>query len=1293
MEMNQRTYPWFEANQVLTPEQLNGVFGYLDEQQRSTRANLIGIGIACGLTIDYDPSLATVRLSAGVGVTSEGYLIVEQKPVTLISRRRYTLPPEYGYRPFIRPGSDPDEQFALWELLEEAPADAPAGTVSLAEVPPDELAGQVVLLFLELRKDGLRNCSPNSCDDLGAEVTATVRRLLIGIDDLDALTDVVRESHEPVVAGAGVLGERLRLPDLRMPRFDVPNSTPVTSEEVLRAFQRPFRRPDRLASATASALTALYRALRGLIADDYDTNPFQDLAVRYEFLDRGPKDVDQVRRLQHYWGLFDDLIAAYDELRWKAADLLCACCPPDWLFPRHLMAGLLDASGRDRSDYRHAWQPSPAVGDCAARAEDVRILFRRLVTMVRSFSARLPGELRITPSRWAAPLSAKAIPYYYAQTDVPPLYEVWDPEKTARRRASQNLGYRSDEYVPPAPPFVTDPLRFELAPNDFLRVEGHLGRNVWTVMEQLLALRRTHRLPFQVVALRTGALDEDVEIDLIRERCRFQDLEALYDALAAELHCFLVKEVRYLYDLPLNYGVERTETPPTLEFLRLRASGFTVKPKTLGRWIDDRIDKVRGASLVAGDWQSAAEGLIAALVALGEAVSDDVRQLDAAEFRTRYEDLQETAAILLELALDKKVKGLEGLPGRLDDILFRCRLAPFQAIADEYLRRVREAKQAQFLGHFLERHPGIQHKAGVPLGGTLVLVYHELAKPIRGPRRLFGLRPERLQGALTGPLLGSSANLAAGGPAAASGLSQANLDAIQEALARLPFNTEVSLNPDIQQLYRNLTGDILIPRQPIPDEATTIYSKAVAELPAGTVIADFFLPYACGSDCGSMVYQLPPPPLRVSARVGCTDPEGQAPATLTVEGARGEVSVQVDGGDFRELAGPLSMTVGDHRVVVRDSAGTESELIQVPVPPPLRVEAGANESEDGRTYTAQVTLGGGTPPYTVSYTADPPVDEPGPMVLAEGISTSPPVSLTSKLTVTVTDTAGCGVEQVVQPPETCDLPCNGDAVREGFRFWLPHPVQRIDVMDIKLETFTITGDEIGTVEPDKGRFTKIVLDSGQIDANDFPDIVAGWLVKINGLIAEAVGSSEWVELTYQAPTGRGFGTLFIDRLACLDVVLRLEVRYSLPEDEAPGEPTHDRVLYFGYTGEGTFVADENADGKASIPVFDVSRSNKCRPDEPPTRHCSETDLGVTIVRSGRSPDRVHFSLESSGQDRPAGYLWEFQGGSPSLSHDEQVDVTFERKEPPEKLIRLMVVTEGGCVVSTERTINVFEEDG
>ena len=46
----------------------------------------------------------------------------------------------------------------------------------------------------------------------------------------------------------------------------------------------------------------------------------------------------------------------------------------------------------------------------------------------------------------------------------------------------------------------------------------------------------------------------------------------------------------------------------------------------------------------------------------------------------------------------------------------------------EFLRRVLQIKIMQQAGFYVLSHPGIQHKAGVPLGGTFILVYHEAEK-------------------------------------------------------------------------------------------------------------------------------------------------------------------------------------------------------------------------------------------------------------------------------------------------------------------------------------------------------------------------------------------------------------------------------------------------------------------------------------------------------------------------------------------------------------------------------------
>jgi len=311
-------FPVFEANQVLTSGHLNDIFEYLDEQTRLTRSNLIGIGIVCGLEIGLDSSNGAIRLSKGCGVTSQGYLIIEPQDVSLVSSRPYTMPADIDYPPFKTADG---AQFNLWELF----AAGEPNTIPL-NADAHFLDDKAVLLFLELKKQGLRNCSPNNCDDKGAEVAATVRRLLIATADLDQIIAAANALGSGLTSGdlGTALSARLNLPDIHVRRFDVVNTGPATAKDVYAAFLTVFRAVQ-LAKATGNALNAAYAAFRPLLLARYPTNPFAAFGSQFNFLDSAPTSATQVRFLQYYVGLFEDLARAYDEFRWKGVDLLCGC--------------------------------------------------------------------------------------------------------------------------------------------------------------------------------------------------------------------------------------------------------------------------------------------------------------------------------------------------------------------------------------------------------------------------------------------------------------------------------------------------------------------------------------------------------------------------------------------------------------------------------------------------------------------------------------------------------------------------------------------------------------------------------------------------------------------------------------------------------------------------------------------------------------------------------------------------------------------------------------------------------
>ncbi|QWV99064.1 hypothetical protein KP005_07210 [Geomonas nitrogeniifigens] len=1003
MKPSQDNFPVFEMNQVLSSAHLNQVFDYLDEQERLTRADLIGIGIVCGLEIplsqDPDGGLA-VLLTKGCGVTSQGYLIVEPEDTPLTGYRQYSPPSDLPYPPFMKD----ENPYPLWELF-------PAGEPDTAPIttPAGFLSDKAVLLFLELKKEGLRNCGMNNCDDKGSEVSVRVRPLLIGINDLREIVAKANAIEDSLSVSelAEALLERLNLPELHLPRVDVPNTAPATSQEVYAAFQAVFT-GEKLVQQTATALTAAYDAFKPLVKQKYPDNPFAGFTGRFGFLDHAPVTTAQVKFLQYYYDLFDDISRALHDLSRKGAELFALCCPPEMLFPRHLMLGVPFPNQVSNPElYRTPFWPSPALSGGEGRLLELEQLFARLVEMAARFSeapplplsgfSRLPtadGTIRITPSRLGdGPLCGKAIPYYYLFSGDPPLYRLWDPEKTRRNQANRNLGYRSDSYQPPAPPFVTNALNYDLEPFNFLRIEGHLGKNYQGVMSTLLTLKSRYRLPIEVIALRTGAFDENVPVDVGKKGCRFQDLEALYETVKAESTCFLCLELQYFYSLPFESRSKITApVKPQLALLAQCAPGFLVQPQTLGRLFEDYLANQPGGvvpeidpniiidflnSQNAGQTNLIIFYVIVYLVKLFEEFAPTLAELDYATFEKRYRDLMRVTEAV-EKEREDAAGGIEGavnllrweeLDDRLEAILYQCRLDVIKALEGEYQDRLREVKQKLYLSAFLRDHPGIQHKAGVPLGGTFIVVYHEAPPRILAPGRgtdLGGLRNRlNVEGRI-----GTGRVTTATSPSGTTSLcAEVEPTAMMDAFDRIGARPEFAADPDIRMVLGAFTGRVPDPGvvRPPASGAADIIEQAVRELPDGTVIADFYLPYLCCSDCAPVQFALPTPPLGFTLQIGCTNANNQAEVTVTPEGGVAPYSVKVDQQDFHPLEGALALTAGPHTLSLRDQEGTVSAPQTIEVPQRLVLgEPRFDCIGDTGEYVALFQISGGTPPYSAN---------------------------------------------------------------------------------------------------------------------------------------------------------------------------------------------------------------------------------------------------------------------------------------------------------------------------------------
>ncbi len=1000
MKPTQDKYPHFEANQVLTSSHLNQVFDYLDEQERLTRANLIGIGIVCGLNFNVETtgSARTIHLSRGVGVGSAGYLLNEPEDIALVSYREYLLPNEVEYPAFMFEDGGVMKQYPLWEMF---PAGEP--NTQLLGNPSTFLNDKVFVLFLELKMEGLRNCSPNNCNDKGEEVTATLRHLLIRITDLEKIIAIAHNLEGDLTVSD--LGEsllaRLNLPDIKLPRWDAPNTFPVTSKNVLNGFHRVFTL-DKISENTGNALSSAYLAFKPLIETAYPDNPFNDFGTKFGFLDNTALTSNQLKFMQYYYGFFEDLLNAYDEFRWKGVELMCACSPSEGLFPRHLMLGPINPSSvANPGIFRSHFIPSPAVSNCEDKIRELQMLFARLVEMVKKFTDSPPlpqsgqtgnfsTQIRVTPDKLAdVALSAKAIPYYYLQNGPPHLFKLWNYDKTSRERANQNLSYRSDEYIPTAPAFVTNPLRYDLEPYNFLRIEGHLGTNYQSALYRILSIKQQYRLPVEVVALRTGTFDEKFIEDIDRQSCHFTDLESQYDRQIGEFIGFLGMNLRYFYDLvyPPAKGLLNSPTPSKLQWFAKWDPDFRVKPNTLGAYYEVAIwpevynkpyfnpdSPVNSILQFIGNAPQQFKELIIIYIIyyiarFPEVLSPNLADINLSLLDEREDHLTRVAEaieikreqLFMESQEDESVVSWEDLDDRLEAMVYGDYSDSIRALYKEYRIRLIDVNKKLYLSHYLQSNPGIQHKAGVPMGGTFILVYHgERADDSN-------ITPQTGDFTIRGQVVAGSNEPVPGSVVLVKGTTTGTTTNASGNFAlriyQLPVTLRVSL-PGFAVLEKLITKEGFYILDLLGDQDTG-NEENETDFFNGEVIADFYLPYLCCSDCPPTQFVLPviPPSLRVE--IACTGEDGTAIVILTPLGGSPPYSLKLDEGSYTELTETITLSPGEYKLTLQDGQGIESVPQKIAIPEMLKLsDPNFDCAGDNNQYVAVIEISGGTPPYT-----------------------------------------------------------------------------------------------------------------------------------------------------------------------------------------------------------------------------------------------------------------------------------------------------------------------------------------
>lgn len=731
------TYPVFESSQVLTSSQLNQVVSYLDQQGRLTRTRLIGMGIVCGLELSYDDSGGDlhVTISKGTAVTSEGYLIKLGKCETSWYRP-YQLPEVVSYAPF----DNTDPSITLFELLREKPEDD-TGVVSL-EDDPDFLGDKFVLLFLETYDNDIKPCLGNTCDEMGIDRIFTVRKLLISKDDLDELLE-----HSANVGN--LYPHKFELPEIVMPRTlfnpeadhsrEFSAFTDHHTTAIQPVFNALFGEKNDDGERAPGTLHQTYSVYDLLLGSEYDLqNPFgtpemNGLINDFDsYIGNASDSGTTTYGIQYFSDFLKDLILAYNEFRGTAFELVSECCSDMSRFPKHIMLGRAVTEAEtpeEAAEYRHGFVQPPIYNHQKYLIEKSISLHKRLLLMVETFSldriqnpdpeSEDADSLRITPSdEKNTPLSRRSIPWYYdikkeaSSAGNESLEQHWNFDNTRRAGPGGNVTAMSYQNQADDPFTITGPLEtplhYDLDSYPFLRIEGLIGRDHGEVLELLQTLQTTFNLPFDMTALQ---LDPDADLLIPDYSCGFEDLQEEYRS-ARSSYCGFTRDIIQL----LKYAVENQgplfgsddETTEDLKNLGDISKSFHNGCMQLPECLD---------TFNFADFQ---QNYKEALQQLLHFILIDKRLLEEIDFNEK-EDSEQIQAI------NGFIQQLSPLLYRFTDMLFYNTFLKLYASfkrREYYLQR-----ETSVFSSYIKKHPGIEHQAGVPKGGTFIVLYNSAEEP------------------------------------------------------------------------------------------------------------------------------------------------------------------------------------------------------------------------------------------------------------------------------------------------------------------------------------------------------------------------------------------------------------------------------------------------------------------------------------------------------------------------------------------------------------------------------------
>lgn len=669
---NINCYPIFETNQILTSTQLNRLREFLDKDNRITRLNIAGSGIVSGLEAEFTLSSSLLSVKKGYGITSDGYLIINENELLLKRYKNYILPEDDAYELFIKD----KKQIDIYELFPDNTK--VEGTQPISKLTKAKLSNKVVVLFLEFFDERLNTCTGSDCDNKGKRRTCSVKVLLINQTDLFPvnLNDFVNEDDGLKTIVLPTLSSSIlsKLKDISSM-----NEIHTGYKKIVNKYKKELS--DALFSAHKN-----YAKYLGL--DALDTKPISEL-----------KSLNFDKEISQYaYDLIRDLILAYNEFKDTANFIYREAVFNKPVFPRHLMLGkVYPVSDSDVENYRNYFINTPFKDDLDTKTLQAQILFKRILAMIENFESQFKQKtkIKITPGIITSPLSIEAIPYYY--NNAKKIFKLWNAELEIKNRSKENLSYNENLYnISPVIPFVKDPLDFRYDDKAYYRIEGHLGINYQTVVQKLEAYKMTYNLDFNVVPLQAKKPLNEIAL---KKNCYLNEYQIAYTKLREDFYCLVDNAVK---------AVEKDEGKKNkLEIIEILLKLKLLLPFCI---VDFKYEEYVKYS--------------------AELLKTLIEYYVFLKYK-RDKLLNEQYDVLPFIELEQNKTLLNEKLAAIYALIYACYHKKVANIVFSFTQAFENYKKnhLSIFSNFVNKYPGPEHIAGVIKGGTFILVYADEKNP------------------------------------------------------------------------------------------------------------------------------------------------------------------------------------------------------------------------------------------------------------------------------------------------------------------------------------------------------------------------------------------------------------------------------------------------------------------------------------------------------------------------------------------------------------------------------------